>query len=165
MLPEKIRQQVEVQIVCWALLEAQQGRLLSEAELQEEYERRLLAAEGAVGEARVALRRQLEEKYEHMLSEAIRRARDEAEEDLQDEVATRLQEEGIDLPASAPRPRSPNGGSPRRRGPSRLLRPSPADRLETPGLEEPAIEEPALGGPARPGSGLDELGPEEPVPE
>ncbi len=98
-LPEGEREHLKAEVVYWGLKQAQQGRLLSEAELQAEYDRRLREAEHWLRQSKDLL----QQEYDRRLHDAEQwlRERKEQREQREEHQAPHASAPGA-APASSP---------------------------------------------------------------
>jgi manganese oxidase len=97
MLSEEERERLKAEVVYWGLQQSQQGRMLSEEQLQEEYDRRLSSAEQLL----YGLQANVQQEYDRVrAAEQLRREREERERAR----FTAPQPQGIPQPVQAPAP-------------------------------------------------------------
>src|SRR3984893_15016300 len=96
-LSEEERERLKAEVVYWGLQQSQQGRMLSEEQLQEEYDRRLNSAEQLL----YSLQANVQQEYDRVrAAEQLRREREEMERARY----TAPQPQGMPQPGLAPEP-------------------------------------------------------------
>jgi FtsP/CotA-like multicopper oxidase with cupredoxin domain len=96
-LSEEERERLKAEVVYWGLQQSQQGRMLSEEQLQEEYDRRLNSAEQLL----YSLQANVQQEYDRVrAAEQLRREREERERAR----FTAPQPQGMPQPGLAPEP-------------------------------------------------------------
>src|ERR1700730_6729790 len=102
-LSEEERERLKAEVVYWGLQQSQQGRMLSEEQLQEEYDRRLHAAEQLL----YGIQANVQQEYDRVrAAEQLRREREEMERARYTAPRTgpALQPQAVSQRGSAPEP-------------------------------------------------------------